>query len=364
MSNRKVNVYVFGAGASVHVGGPLTKDFLSEGFSKLCAGYRDYISEESFHKVACLIDTLYGSQIVAEIDRAVSKNLICISDSSIPQVTIEELLTYIDIALSNKESWLPFEELRQAVHNFIFETLDSMTLGFHSDVYKFNDDGTFNHRRNCYDKLIDNVITLTDHNCFISFNYDLFLDKAVSINNHSILGDYNLEFVSVEHFASYKRIQNGKRTEKDVDILKLHGSINWARCPVCNEIYLEYFSRYRSIFEKTCKRCGKRLIPILVPPTLRKQIEEYGIGCLWDRAEEILSMADNIIIIGYSFPDVDTEAKWLFKRSLVKGGKKPTLTLVEPNTDTRKKIIGMFGNTVGEVFPPFHKFEDYIEQSK
>ena len=212
--------------------------------------------------------------------------------------------------------------------------------------------------------MIDYIIDINEQNCFITFNYDLFLDDAVVINNYKInyglLGDYNLNFDSVENFPGYNRLLKGNRKPEDFDLLKLHGSLNWARCPSCNNITLSFRSNYKLILKHTCPRCKVRLVPILVPPTLKKNIDLYGIGSVWNRAEEMLSKADNLTIIGYSFPDADIEAKWLFKRALAKGGKVPILTLVEPKSEVREKIIKMFGNTVKDVIE-YEKFEDYCE---
>ncbi len=360
---RKVNVYVFGAGASVHVGGPLTKEFVEKGVYMLCNEELFKISHESFRKVVQFIDILYNKNISAEVQTVKQKRLINVSDSFsfLCNVSIEDLLSFIDIGINSaKDKWLLYSEIQSALYDFIFETLYELTRPYYSDHYKPTSDGTLDHRRNCYDKFIDYLIDINDKNCFITFNYDLFLDKAIAINNHGLLGDYNLDFCKVNNFPSYERFQLGNRKSEDVDILKLHGSLNWKRCPQCNRIYLDFHSDYKSIFKKTSSCCNIKLVPVLVPPTLRKNIESYGIGCLWDKADEILSVADSLTIIGYSFPDADIEAKWLFKRSVAKGGKRPNLILVEPVRKVREKLINIFGNTVSEI-TEYKNFKKYCE---
>src|SRR5206468_1170950 len=59
---------------------------------------------------------------------------------------------------------------------------------------------------------------------FITFNYDLLLDVALARQSRQIdygLPGYDDDFV---------------RTDRTVSLLKLHGSINWARCHVCGQI--------------------------------------------------------------------------------------------------------------------------------
>lgn len=358
MNNRTVNVFVFGAGASFHVGLPLAKDLLIEGFNLLLET-KYSVSSESFMKVANFLDRLYGCEVEACI-----KNRAVVSERQLPSVSIEELLTFVELGITNQETWLPFGNLRRALHDFIFETLDFRRIWGSLDSSLPWNAVSSNRRRNCYDVLVDNIINLKDENWLLSFNYDDFLDRAVAINEHGLLADYNLSFVSIENFPGYERIASGKRTNEDLDILKLHGSINWGRCDKCSEIGLAFHRKYRSYKQgvpsnrRTCNNCNSNIYPLLVPPIYRKQIENYGIDCLWDKAENALSRANHITIVGYSFPEPDIEAKWLFKKSLIKNDKKPTLTLVEPSPIVRNKVIGLFNKTIGTI-SIFEDFESY-----
>lgn len=363
MSNRKLNVYVFGAGASSHAKAPLATELLKAGFDLICEAEPSQISIESRRTVAALLDTLYGSKLVSKIEEAIQNRYLYLLDPKFPSVTIEELLSFVDIGISNNETWLPYKELQQALYDFVFETIEQSTFFSFGGHLASNADGTLNRDRNCYHKLVDYLIDLNGQNCFISFNYDVLLDEAVSINDHRIIGDYNLDFTDVENYNDYWKVIKGQRSPNDIDILKLHGSMNWGRCVNCKKFYLAFYKKYNAYKSKTCKICNSHLSQVLVPPTYRKRIEEYGISCLWDKASDSLSNADHITIIGYSFPDADIEAKWLFKRSLAQGGKRPNLTLVEPQLEVRKKIAKIFGNTVGEM-SCFNTFEDYCERKQ
>lgn len=357
MGEQKVNVYVFGAGASAHLGGPLTRDFLNKGFNLLCQAGPQNITIKSFFKIARLIDVLYGSNVFNEAGKAIRNGSKEISLNKIPQVTAEELLSFIEIALHGSETWLPFAELREAFYDFLFETLESLTRdsGFNGNKTA----GIISrHQHNCYGKLVNNLLDIREKNCFITFNYDLLLDKALSLNIHHLLGDYNLDFATVNDYAAYERISNKNRAENDVDILKLHGSLNWAHCPSCREIHLTHYQTYKFTFKKMCRKCKTALSPLLIPPAYRKHSERYGLDRLWKKAADILSIADSITIIGYSFPDGDVEVKWLFKRSLARGQKKPKLILAEPSSSVRQKITGLFGNKIKEVVA-FKNFEQF-----
>jgi len=362
INGSKVNIYVFGAGASKHVGAPLTNDFLSKGFSLRPFPDAYEVSEEKFRMVAQLIDRLYGSKLEKYAEDARRRIW---GPDSIPPVNIEDLLSFVKLALRRGETWLAFGNFEEALHEFIFTTLEQTTISHYSDSYKMHEDGTLDHRRNCYDKLIDYIIHVGETNCMISFNYDLFLDQAVSINNHNILGDYNIEFAGVENFAGYRRLLSKQRKKGDVDLLKLHGSLNWARCPQCQRLFLAYFREYRHIFSQSCSLCGNdQLFPVLVPPTLlkEKEIDIPELVGIWNRAEHLLERTDNLTIIGYSFPDADLEAKWLFKRAIARNQGTPSLTLVEPDPAVRQKVLDFLGNFFQENISFFSTFEQYCER--
>ena len=72
-------------------------------------------------------------------------------------------------------------------------------------------------------------------------------------------------------------------------------------------------------------------------------------------------MTDNITVIGYSFPDADLEAKWLFKKAVAKGGRKPHLTIIDPSVNIRQRIKDFFGGTVGGV-KEMDTFKTYVTE--
>lgn len=232
-------VFVFGAGASRDAGGPLIRDFMFQGMVYLCnQDTYDDITISSFHKVFELVDLLYGTSFIAELDQARRQRLCHIeSMEKLLDVSVEDILSFIDLGMSqegdSERHKLDYHDYKKALDDFIFETIQLETT--HSDSYSKNPDGTTDHRRNLYDMLVDYGLNISDRNSFITFNYDLLLDKAVSINDRGLLGDYAVPFISASHFDAYSRILRNERLPSDVDILKLHGSLNWAVCTECND---------------------------------------------------------------------------------------------------------------------------------
>jgi hypothetical protein len=60
--------------------------------------------------------------------------------------------------------------------------------------------------------------------------------------------------------------------------------------------------------------CGTPLEPdpVIVPPTWNKSASTRGLESVWQRAATEIGSAENIIVIGYSFPRTDMFFKYLF----------------------------------------------------
>src|SRR5690606_10604 len=105
-------------------------------------------------------------------------------------------------------------------------------------------------------------------------------------------------------------------------IFKLHGSLNWLRCPLCEYIYVNpygeiaelAFSRQRS-WGNSC-HCGYSPLQMhIVTPSLVRQINDPNLRELWKSSLEALRQADTWIMIGYSFPAEDLAIRSLFTRA-------------------------------------------------
>lgn len=196
----------------------------------------------------------------------------------------------------------------------------------------------------------------------VSFNYDLLGEQ--------ILDDAGLryDFGDVPDI----RIDSGGRKAaltrcgSEVSLLKLHGSIAWGVCHGCRSA--EEARDVASIFEepyiprhrRSCPYCSNGLLdPGLVPPVIGKAGEigyKYG---LWERARRALGRSTEIVVIGYSLPSTDPEARSL----LSDGSSSPDLSKVTI-------ICGPRGasETMREVFPTATDahltFEGYLAQRR
>jgi len=343
------------------------RDFMFEGMWYLCnQDVYDTITVKSFRRVFELVDLLYGTSFIAELEQARREGSCCIkSMHKLQDVSVEDILSFIELGMApGAEPGYPaldYPDCRRALHDFIFETIQLKTT--HGDSYSMKPDGTIDHQRSFCDMLVDYGLSISDRNSFITFNYDLVLDNAVSINNHRLLGDYAVPFADVFHFEEYKRILRNERMPSDVDILKLHGSLNWASCTKCNRPYLAHYWPYRRLRQEECPLCSAPLSPILVPPTFKKDIGRYSfLTPVWRKAEELTRQADELIVIGYSFPEADLEAKWLFRRALLRRASRVKLSLVEPEAKVREKIRAFFLDTA-ESCNEYESFKEYCTKA-
>jgi len=151
----------------------------------------------------------------------------------------------------------------------------------------------------------------------ITFNYDVVLDYALF---HQVEG---VDYCLTETTSPYS-----------TPLLKLHGSLNWAECPKCNEIIPVTFEHYFSkrgfmslkgleyvnlnigsnLSSVGLEHCGQTINsePVIVPPTWNKAEYNKGLQSVWRRAAVELANAENIFVSGYSLPESDYFFRYLY----------------------------------------------------
>lgn len=84
--------------------------------------------------------------------------------------------------------------------------------------------------------------------------------------------------------------------------------------------------------EGTSSDDGLVSMPLIIPPVREKTYELYGglFGELWNAAEDGLAQADEIIVIGYSFPRTDVRSRALFTNAFMRRRTMPKVTIIDP----------------------------------
>jgi hypothetical protein len=124
-----------------------------------------------------------------------------------------------------------------------------------------------------------------------------------------------------------------------VTLLKLHGSTNWLRCPLCDNTYLNPWGpiwqqayRTKSGTDNTCHCSDTRLQTQIISPSYVREMREPNMHGVWKAALDSLRTAQRWLIIGYSFPDEDLAVRALFTRAYASRQQRPEIVVVQ-NSD-------------------------------
>lgn len=168
----------------------------------------------------------------------------------------------------------------------------------------------------------------------ITFNYDDLLDEAlyqVSNSDPRLPWDPTTGY----GFTCHSSIQLVRRSSDSVplqsrmQVLKLHGSINWRPklgspephsldSVVHHEDWLSGFDNPKFL-NVTDVEQHMESMPVIIPPILSKSgpISQPILRLVWRHAFQQLIEADEVIFIGYSLPANDSAARTLFSEALV-----------------------------------------------
>jgi len=104
---------------------------------------------------------------------------------------------------------------------------------------------------------------------------------------------------------------------------------------------------------------GLPSMPLIIPPAKAKTYDVFGslFKTIWSAAEDSLTRAEHIILIGYSFPRTDHQSNTLFARAFSQRDSMPRVSIVDPAPDrAADKFLTDFGITADRllVYPePF-----------
>jgi len=149
----------------------------------------------------------------------------------------------------------------------------------------------------------------------------------------------------------------------ELGIYKLHGSLNWLRCDLCGQLYVNpreviaYLSfNERQAWANTCA-CGEwPLRHLIVAPSMVRDVRDPHLLNVWRSATEALRIAREWYIIGYSLPAEDLAIRSMLLRAFSARGLEdgsrplseragkagPHLTVVQKGSSARPAYAAMF----------------------
>ena len=318
----KIAIFL-GAGASAAEHCPIQSQLFVEYFKSLTEkDYKNEMNKElhKFFKVMFDIDTIKDD----------------IEKISFP--TFEEVLGLIDLAEQRSES---FKNFRLESFNNRSDSIrilrQYLILLMGKSLYHCDKTNNYYHK-----SLIDNLLkaNLLKDTTFISANYDIHIDNAIAglyKRKNPIMLDYGVDFANFDFRDSWKKPQY-----PFIQLYKIHGSLNWLYCPVCNSLTITPYEGgimrlLDNMDDAKCIVCDEITVPIIIPPTYFKNMANVYVSTVWNKVEKTLRESDLLIFCGYSFSDADIHIKYMIKRVQTSRRKAPLKFMVFNSYDGKRE---------------------------
>lgn len=234
------------------------------------------------------------------------------------------------------------------------------------------------------DSLHDALVSeMRDGDVVVSYNYDVIVDSALLRAGKSTFGNYHIPFD--------KRISGGRGTADGeisdfpaeppggIDLLKLHGSLNWFHLShetlrssdefrfSEHPLFLWYESEashrwqfvglppqflVRTATSEPGRVEAVSFSPVVVPPTLDKaDVWRSGGGVLrmlWEHAKAALERSTEVVLIGHSLNPADYQTRWLLRAALSGRRENRRITIVN-NSECDRRRLATFFQSLGTV---------------
>ena len=344
LNMRQKTIFIFGAGASKADKAPLQNELFSEIFDLLDGGknYQDIkLKPTILEEIKDFLNKLYP------IKEEPKKDLY--------YPTFSEVMGLIHFALIRDESFKGFSQMNlrnysawivaliAIVLDKTLEQAPGMNKKFINTLYE-------SFKKNHNDIENNEVMNrFANQNFFLNVNYDILLDSAL----YDLISGYRND---IDYCTE---IQYPIPKANKIKLFKPHGSLNWLYCKSCDfrifggdqKIAMEHFYSILKGSEVSCNRChGGMLSALIVPPSFFKELHNYAIRNILISLENHLKEVQNLIFIGYSFPEADLHLKYLFKKAQLLGGFKKIILINKQDKDIKKEDRPYYYN-VNRSFP-------------
>lgn len=201
----------------------------------------------------------------------------------------------------------------------------------------------------------------------ISMNYDLLLDYSLFYTNTK----YRYGFES--HEDQWNR----------VDLLKLHGSLNWGRDRNDGKIHVDGFGETYDVYGQgeiptvSGVDSGQARLelrpnwdrekidfPYIIPPSANKISKQRELQDIWSQASMALNQAEVIFFVGYSVPESDSFFKDFFALSTYGPADFEKIVVINPDILAKDRVGSLLSaREIDSGILEYHdmKFEDSIE---
>lgn len=193
----------------------------------------------------------------------------------------------------------------------------------------------------------------------ITSNYDMLSDLAACYVTRAKGKLGNWEYADVARKIDFGFRWNDPYANRSYprpgrakfSLYKLHGSTNWLRCPLCENVYINpdgpiaHLVRSRATWRgNVCDCSDTRLVAQIVSPSFVRSMSDPNLIAVWRNALDLLRGADHWLIIGYGFPDEDLGIRALFTRAFAARDldDRPMVSVVQPDDCARRNYEAFF----------------------
>ncbi len=246
---------------------------------------------------------------------------------------LENLSTVIfaKVIFKNPEEELEFQLLRYQLLRFIYDNTRVIQID------QASDDVLVRFVRFCGKSLDDQN---KEESVIITFNYDLILEqayrKAYASKSYPIFYGIDLNYYDARRKAQID-------TPRLLEIIKLHGSFNWFRVKGSSS------NDISSVYEVDEAEPGihENDVPVFIPMAHNKELFLNGplYSTLWAKAMRFLDKAEELVFIGYGFPQTDINNLVLFLNYKEKI-RHVVVSYERPDHPNLKRLQQMFGEGV------------------
>jgi len=303
-----MRLFILGAGVSKSYGGSLADDLLTDAINQCKARGRNV-------------------RMISGIDKILSYAFPDFEPSSGKYPHIEEVLSLLDTwmdfnsQIQDKPQFSDFQisEVRRWIIRIVADSLS--TISSRRNIKQTSSISKF-------------ALTLKPKDVVITFNWDLGLERA--IDEYTEL-DWDYSFPS---------------KGKEIALLKAHGSIDWYQTediyrvppkdkepldPKVGRIsFIKWWDPSRGVGRP------REIAPYIIPPTYFKSFQSGEIRSIWTNMFVALSRATSIIILGYSLPIQDLQARITLRSAIEQNPKQRAagasgiVTVINPRVKTKK----------------------------
>ena len=342
-------VWIFGAGFSKPLGGPLLNELFSNRFVAIARGMIPATNHELRNTLTCVAgayEILKKTLGLVEDPEDFLNLLETACDEDNPQA--KQCQSILEQLKDKKSFILGINHVHGGGQDDLKQLLAAARIQIAAvceSFVPFQQEQFVPESWKPYERWAKDLLLSQD--TIVSFNYDRAVEWVAGERVWTLLPD--------EEAQEWERVLN---QSKSALLLKLHGSVTWMQNQA--EKVVEYDATKVREFIRSGTDASRLVIGI--PGPGKSSLSTQILKPLWNKARMAIETADAVVIVGYRMPDTDGHAMEMITNSIRKrmstSSGPPVVHLVlGPDIETKDmtRLHSYFTNVVGEGFCKRHR---------